>query len=69
MGIEEHLRRPRWGVFWIAGYCYVVPDNDLILHEINEQADCVCGPKMELLQSEQDGDAWMIVHEALDGRA
>lgn len=49
---------------------HVVPVDDLIEHDTSEEAgiDCVCGPRIEYLPTEENGDAWVIVHNSLDGR-
>jgi hypothetical protein len=41
------------------------PTNDLIEHERSDE--CVCGPRLRLVETD-DGDAWVVVHQALDGR-
>lgn len=55
---------------------HVIPRNDLVQHTVDE--DCVCGPTPELVPddeppwnkfaTEPEGDRWLIVHHALDGR-
>lgn len=44
---------------------HVLPIGDLIEHE-GAGDDCVCGPAVEHVPG--DGDSWIIVHHALDGR-
>ena len=45
---------------------HVVPVNDLIEHQTDE--DCPCGPTPELVQRFGEPDRWVIVHHSLDGR-
>jgi hypothetical protein len=45
---------------------HVVPDDDLIGHQLD--ADCVCSPSPELVQRGDGGDGWVVVHHSLDGR-
>ena len=47
-----------------------VPVGDAIDHDDGLGDDeCVCGPRSELLDTDEPGDVWMITHQALDGRA
>lgn len=46
---------------------HAVPVDDLVEHEVNEDGDCVCGPKVRLVETEQ-GDQWIVTHQALDRR-
>jgi hypothetical protein len=48
-----------------AGPIHTRPVNDLVAHDLS--ADCVCGPKAVLVDTDH-GDEWMFVHHALDGR-
>ena len=43
---------------------HVVPCNDTREHDNNHEGDCWCNPKIQ----EQENAAWVIVHNALDGR-
>lgn len=48
---------------------HVVPVNDLVEHDTNtSEADCICGPEIEAVETDQGGINWMIVHHSLDGR-
>lgn len=56
---------------WIAertepGVVHVRPLGDLMEHE--ESPDCWCGPRAELVRSDDGPDGWLHVHAALDGR-
>lgn len=44
---------------------HVMPIDDLIEHEDNE--DCVCQPTPSLVPA-AGGDGWVITHHSLDGR-
>lgn len=44
---------------------HVTPIDDLVEHELTDE--CPCGPADELVQR-VDGDRWIVVHQALDGR-
>ncbi len=45
---------------------HVVPVDDLVGHEPNE--DCVCGPTVEAVHREDGSMGWVMKHHALDGR-
>ena len=45
---------------------HVVPQNDLIEHEVTE--DCPCGPEARPQERHDGSVAWLIVHSSLDGR-
>lgn len=45
---------------------HVRPVNDLIEHDTTSD-DCICGPAFELVPTDH-GDAWLVVHNSLDGR-
>lgn len=45
----------------------IVPIGDLIDHDTVTD-DCECGPRVQYVDN-PDGDRWMYVHRALDGRA
>jgi hypothetical protein len=49
-----------------ATVLHVVPVDDLIEHD-SWGEDCVCGPEHGLVRTD-NGDRWLIVHHALDGR-
>lgn len=46
---------------------HVIPVNDLVDHE-DVGDDCVCGPRVELIQRDGRPDAYVVVHHSLDGR-
>lgn len=46
---------------------HVFPINDLIEHELSEDA-CVCGPSLEIIPREERTDAHIYTHHSLDGR-
>lgn len=54
------------------GVVHVHPLEDLIEHDIEPGTDCVCVPRVELVEKsphdEDAPDAWMHVHHSLDGR-
>lgn len=45
---------------------HVIPVADAITHE--ESADCVCGPRFEMVECTAGGTAWLTTHHSLDGR-
>lgn len=45
----------------------VWPLDDLIDHDVDSD-DCVCGPKTEPVERDDGSIAWILAHEALDGR-
>ncbi|MGO2311679.1 MAG: hypothetical protein ACTH6A_06615 [Brachybacterium tyrofermentans] len=45
---------------------HVYPTSDLVEHD-TESEDCVCGPTVEHVPSE-NGDGWIVLHHSLDGR-
>lgn len=45
---------------------HVLPVDDLIEHTSTDY-DCVCGPAIELVPSD-NGDSWLVTHHSLDGR-
>ena len=42
---------------------HVTPVEDLCEHDLHDFR-CVCGPRVEYVE-----DGWVVVHQALDGRA
>jgi hypothetical protein len=55
-------------VTWVAietdkGALHLVPENDLIVHDVASGVVCVCVPALRRV----DG-RWMRIHHALDGR-
>lgn len=51
-----------WRLFGERDEMHVVPVDDLVAHELEN--DCVCGPYIEFL----GGQDFLVAHEALDGR-
>ena len=48
---------------------HVHPLSDLIEHDIDSDGDCVCGPVVEPVPTDDAGGlGWMFVHSSLDGR-
>lgn len=45
---------------------HVLPWEDLIQHEQND--DCICGPSQEMVEQDDGSDGWIVLHHALDGR-
>jgi len=45
---------------------HVVPRDDLIEHDINEE--CACGPTPRAEKRDDGSVGWVIVHHSLDGR-
>lgn len=45
----------------------VYPRHDLVAHELTED-QCPCGPAVELIERPGQRDAYLFVHQALDGR-
>lgn len=49
-------------------HVHVIPIDDLIEHEYDEEGDCPCGPEVRPVEREDGSIAWLYVHNALDGR-
>jgi hypothetical protein len=47
---------------------HVVPTGDLIVHDINTDGDCVCGPATIPVEAAHGGFGWVYQHHSLDGR-
>ena len=45
---------------------HVIPINDWVEHETSE--DCPCGPQVEIILRDDEPDAHLYHHPALDGR-
>lgn len=54
-----------WAAIFMPNGIHVLPVEDSIVHMAD---DCVCGPRMDLIDQVADGDVWMHVHHSLDGR-
>lgn len=48
------------------GVVHVTPVGDLVPHQLDD--DCVCGPRVEIRQSQDGPDGHLHVHPSLDGR-
>jgi hypothetical protein len=52
-----------------ADTLHVSPTDDLIEHDMaTDQPDCVCGPRVEVVERPGQPDGYLIVHNSLDGR-
>lgn len=51
-----------------ADYVHVMPTNDLIEHDGDDDGDCPCGPEVRPVEREDGTIGWVYVHNALDGR-
>lgn len=51
-----------------AGTSIVHPLNDLIVHDVDGEDACVCGPRVEPVERPDGSFGWMYVHHSLDGR-
>ena len=47
---------------------HVLPVNDLVEHDGDNDDDCICGPDVEPVISDDGSCGWLITHHALDGR-
>jgi hypothetical protein len=49
-------------------HVHVMPEegSDHIEHQL--APDCVCGPRLELVERDHGPDGWISVHASLDGR-
>lgn len=47
---------------------HVVPEGDLIDHRVEDDGECVCGPRTEPVKREDGSMGYAIVHHSLDGR-
>ena len=69
--VNRLVRRPR-GWVWLADddqrHVHVVPINDLLVHEMDFDGDCPCGPSSQLVTRADGSDAWLFTHDSLDGR-
>lgn len=45
---------------------HVVPRNDWIQHDLDR--DCICGPDVELIESDDRVVRELIIHHSIDGR-
>lgn len=51
-----------------ADYVHIMPINDLVEHEWDDDGDCPCGLDVQPIEREDGTIAWVYVHNALDGR-
>lgn len=71
----ETDENPAYAGKWCTCYCledpahvYVHPLRDTVEHTLDPDGDCVCGPRVELVQDPDGDDAWILTHHSLDGR-
>ena len=50
----------------MADVVHVLPVDDLIEHEVDE--DCVCGPTVKPIFREDGSNGWVVNHHSLDRR-
>jgi len=71
MSEATHWNEP-WNVFRaedeMSDRVHVVPVDDLIGHETDDGQDCVCGPRVEVVERDDGSDGWVVTHYSLDGR-
>lgn len=46
---------------------HVIPIDDVVMHD-EAGIGCVCGPRLERIDADDGGDAWLVSHASLDGR-
>ena len=51
-----------------ADYVHIMPINDLVEHEWDDDGDCPCGPEVQPVEREDGSISWVYMHNALDGR-
>lgn len=51
-----------------ADYVHIMPINDLVEHEWDNDGDCPCGLDVQPVEREDGTIAWVYMHNALDGR-
>lgn len=56
----------RWLAQQTNDGAHVLPIDDAVEH--TESTDCVCGPRVELVERTDGGDGWLAIHHSLDGR-
>lgn len=49
-----------------VGSAHVVPVNDTIEHDLNDE--CACGPDPEIVRRDDGTVGWVLVHHSLDAR-
>jgi hypothetical protein len=55
-----------WESIWQTGEVHVWPLNDLIAHESD---NCVCLPRTEPVERDEDGYVgWVVIHNSWDNR-
>jgi len=55
-----------WGIYETLREVHVVPEDDLLAHELSET--CACQPKIIPILREDGSTGWVVVHAAWDGR-
>lgn len=51
-----------------ADYVHIMPINDLVEHEWDDDGNCPCGPEVQPVKREDGSIGWCYIHSALDGR-
>ncbi|WP_288750525.1 hypothetical protein [uncultured Corynebacterium sp.] len=51
-----------------ADYVHVMPINDLVEHEWDDDGNCPCGPEVQPVERDDGSIGWIYIHSALDGR-
>lgn len=51
-----------------ADHVHIMPINDLVEHEADDDGECPCGPEVQPVEREDGSIGWVYVHNALDGR-
>lgn len=51
-----------------ADYVHVMPINDFVEHEWDDDGDCPCGPEIRPVERDDGTIGWVYIHSALDGR-
>ena len=51
-----------------ADHVHVMPINDLVEHEWDDNGDCPCGPEVQPVERDDGSIGWVYIHSALDGR-
>lgn len=51
-----------------AHHVHVIPIDDLVEHDRDDDGDCVCGPELEPCPRADGTIAWLITHASADGR-
>lgn len=67
--IYSESDEPQWLDEYVdPDHVHVMPIDDLIEHEYDEEGYCPCGPEVRPVEREDGSIAWLYIHNALDGR-